>query len=218
MNLPSTWEQGITPTFRLQGAIQPCYQGMANEEPDSKVLQRTCKGPKPYPRCARDRTQSLLFGTLNVLRPARSSHSDHGSGSHSLCLALGTETHPQHNNARDRTLIPTTRHLTTTEDRTLILTTRRNDDDIHYNIQHSSVFLTSSLCRIHQCVCLCLCVCVCLCVRVSVSVCVCLCLSASVYVCVCLCVSVCVCVCVCEEGAWDFNEGLGLHGTEVSAT
>ena len=44
MNLPSTWEQGVTPTFRLQGAIQPCYQGMANEEPDSKVLQRTCKG------------------------------------------------------------------------------------------------------------------------------------------------------------------------------
>ena len=86
---------------------------MANEEPDSKVLQRT-----------RDRTQSLLFGTLNVLLPARSLHSDHGSGSHSLCLALGTETHPQHNNARDRTLIPTTRHLTTTEDRTLILTTR----------------------------------------------------------------------------------------------
>ena len=28
----------------MQGAIQPCYQGMANEEPDSKVLQRTCKG------------------------------------------------------------------------------------------------------------------------------------------------------------------------------
>ena len=44
VNLPSTWEQGVTPTFRLQGAIQPCYQGMANEEPDSKVLQRTCKG------------------------------------------------------------------------------------------------------------------------------------------------------------------------------
>ena len=125
------------------------------EWPMKSLIARCCnvpaRGPKPYPRCARDRTQSLLFGTLNVLRPARSSHSDHGSGSHSLCLALGTETHPQHNNAKDRTLIPTTRHLTTTEDRTLILTTRRNDDDIHYNIQHSSVFLTSSLCRIHQC-------------------------------------------------------------------
>ena len=53
------------------GAIQPCYQGMANEEPDSKVLQRTCKGTETISaRCARDRTQSLLFGTLNVLRPA----------------------------------------------------------------------------------------------------------------------------------------------------
>ena len=33
---------GLNPS--MQGAIQPCYQGMANEEPDSKVLQRTCKG------------------------------------------------------------------------------------------------------------------------------------------------------------------------------
>ena len=150
-NLPSTWEQGVTPTFRLQGAIQPCYQGMANEEPDSKVLQRTCKGTETIsPLCqGQNPIPTIRFGTLNVLRPARSSRSDHGSGSHSLC---------QHNNARDRTLIPTTRHLTTTEDRTLILTTRRDDDDIHYNIQHSSVFLTSSLCRIHQCARGCVCV------------------------------------------------------------
>ena len=138
-------------------STHPCrgpFSLAIREWPTKSLIARCCnvpaRGPKPYPRCVRDRTQSLLFGTLNVLRPARSSHSDHGSGSHSLCLALGTETHPQHN-ARDRTLIPTTRHLTTTEDRTLILTTRRNDDDIHYNIQHSSVFLTSSLCRIHQC-------------------------------------------------------------------
>ena len=152
------------------------------EWPTKSLIARCCnvpaRGPKPYPRCARDRTQSLLFGTLNVLRPARSSHSDHGSGSHSLCLAPGTETHPQYmKNARDRTLI---------------LTTRRDDDDIHYNIQHSSVFLTSSLCRMNQCLCVCFCVCVCLCVYVCVCVCLCVFLCLCVFVCLCVCARVCV--------------------------
>ena len=148
VNLPSTWEQGVTPTFRLQGAIQPCYQEWSTKSLIARCYNVPARGPKSYPRCARDRIQSLLFGILKILRPARSSHSDHGNNSHSLYLILGTEIHSQHINARDRSLIPTTRHLITTKDKTLILTIRHNDDDIHSNIRHSSIFLTSSLCRI----------------------------------------------------------------------